>query len=152
MPQNLLHSSSKAAILKRVSALSTEAQARWGIMNAQEMLCHTADQLRVALGEIPAPVTGNFFMRTIGKWGVVAGIPIPKGSPTMAEVDPKRTGTQPTELEADRASLVSCIETFTARVETEPFSPHPLFGKMSRNQWGKLAYIHLDYHLKQFGG
>jgi hypothetical protein len=27
---------------------------------------------------------------------------------------------------------------------------HPMFGKMTRAEWGKLVYIHVDYHLRQF--
>ncbi|BAV04044.1 hypothetical protein FLA_0023 [Filimonas lacunae] len=33
---------------------------------------------------------------------------------------------------------------------TEDWGPHPMFGKMSSKQWGKLALIHVDYHLRQF--
>ncbi|MGA7854000.1 MAG: DUF1569 domain-containing protein [Candidatus Acidiferrales bacterium] len=29
-------------------------------------------------------------------------------------------------------------------------APHPMFGRMSPTEWGKLLQIHLDYHLKQF--
>jgi len=30
------------------------------------------------------------------------------------------------------------------------WGPHPMFGKMSYAEWGKLLQIHIDYHLKQF--
>lgn len=29
--------------------------------------------------------------------------------------------------------------------------PHPFFGKLTSEQWGKGIYKHLDHHLKQFG-
>lgn len=29
--------------------------------------------------------------------------------------------------------------------------PHPFFGKLTSEQWGKCIYKHLDHHLKQFG-
>ncbi|WP_371742456.1 hypothetical protein [Mucilaginibacter sp. SG564] len=25
-----------------------------------------------------------------------------------------------------------------------------MFGRLTRKQWGKLALIHIDYHLRQF--
>ena len=28
---------------------------------------------------------------------------------------------------------------------------HPLFGSMSRREWGVVTYKHVDHHLKQFG-
>ncbi len=30
------------------------------------------------------------------------------------------------------------------------WKPHPMFGKMTPKEWGKLLLIHVDYHLKQF--
>jgi hypothetical protein len=30
------------------------------------------------------------------------------------------------------------------------WGPHPMFGKMTAAEWGKLLHIHIDYHLKQF--
>jgi hypothetical protein len=32
------------------------------------------------------------------------------------------------------------------------WGPHPMFGRMSPREWGKVFQIHVDYHLKQFGG
>ena len=29
------------------------------------------------------------------------------------------------------------------------WKPHPLFGKMTPREWGKLLQMHLDYHLRQ---
>ncbi|MCA0390144.1 MAG: DUF1569 domain-containing protein [Bacteroidetes bacterium] len=28
---------------------------------------------------------------------------------------------------------------------------HPYFGNLSKKQWSRLAYIHINHHLKQFG-
>lgn len=28
---------------------------------------------------------------------------------------------------------------------------HPFFGKLTKEQWGQLAYKHTDHHLRQFG-
>ncbi|SDG36165.1 DUF1569 domain-containing protein [Mucilaginibacter sp. P25] len=33
---------------------------------------------------------------------------------------------------------------------TEAWGPHPLFGRLTRRQWGKLVLIHIDYHLTQY--
>ena len=30
------------------------------------------------------------------------------------------------------------------------WKPHPMFGKMTPKEWGKLLQIHVDYHLRQF--
>jgi hypothetical protein len=28
---------------------------------------------------------------------------------------------------------------------------HPMFGKMTADQWGRSMWKHLDHHLRQFG-
>ena len=30
------------------------------------------------------------------------------------------------------------------------WGPHPMFGSMTVEEWGKLLQIHIDYHLRQF--
>ncbi|MBK9525384.1 MAG: DUF1569 domain-containing protein [Bacteroidetes bacterium] len=32
-----------------------------------------------------------------------------------------------------------------------PNAEHPYFGKLSSREWGRITYLHLDHHLKQFG-
>jgi len=39
-------------------------------------------------------------------------------------------------------------KTYSSTSETYP---HPLFGNMSREDWGRLIYRHFDHHLRQFG-
>jgi Protein of unknown function (DUF1569) len=29
--------------------------------------------------------------------------------------------------------------------------PHPIFGKMTKEEWSKGTWKHLDHHLQQFG-
>ena len=36
-------------------------------------------------------------------------------------------------------------------LKTEIWNPHPMFGKFTMEQWGKMEYKHLDHHLRQFG-
>src|SRR5437868_14203612 len=50
-----------------------------------------------------------------------------------------RKGTTAKNLEAD----------WNART-ADAWKPHPMFGKMTPKEWGKLLQIHLDYHLRQF--
>jgi hypothetical protein len=37
-----------------------------------------------------------------------------------------------------------------AMLKYDDWGPHPMFGKMTLSEWGKLLQIHIDYHLKQF--
>ena len=47
-------------------------------------------------------------------------------------------------------SLLKILEVnWNARTE-DAWKPHPMFGKMTPKEWGKLLQIHVDYHLRQF--
>lgn len=46
--------SPEAAIHARIDRLSPDSVREWGTMSASEMICHVADQLRVAIGDLDA--------------------------------------------------------------------------------------------------
>ncbi|GAA4351206.1 hypothetical protein GCM10023185_09680 [Hymenobacter saemangeumensis] len=37
------------------------------------------------------------------------------------------------------------------RPASQPLAPHPGYGPLSRTQYGRFIYLHLDHHLRQFG-
>lgn len=56
------------------------------------------------------------------------------------------------EFETEKAKLKQKIVTFqTSGPEKCTSHPHPFFGKLTPEQWGKGLYKHLDHHLNQFG-
>lgn len=154
MSRNLLNPDDKSAILQRISAFNTNSLRQWGTMTPQEMLCHTADQLRVATGKIDCQPTGNVFHKTFLKWLLLAGVPFPKGkAQTMPEINTKNgSGTQPLDFKKDQEALEREIIAFIEMAKTSDLFPHPIFGKMSNREWGRIAFIHLDYHFQQFSG
>ncbi|HEX8249656.1 MAG TPA: DUF1569 domain-containing protein [Pyrinomonadaceae bacterium] len=139
------------AVINRINRLTPESKALWGKMNVSEMLCHCADGLRMATGEREVADKSNFLFRTILKPLVIYALPMPKGAPTAKEINPMIDGTKPTDFEADRQALISCIENMCSLLENHAWAPHAAFGKMNRKQWGLLAHKHIDHHLKQFG-
>ena len=55
----LFERSERSTIDTRIDRLSSDALRPWGTMAASEMVCHVADQLRVAIGDIevhPGPL------------------------------------------------------------------------------------------------
>ena len=52
MSTALFGQSARAAIHARSTDFRQRASGRWGTMTAREMVCHDADQLRVALGDL----------------------------------------------------------------------------------------------------
>ncbi|MCY7789221.1 DUF1569 domain-containing protein, partial [Bacillus inaquosorum] len=56
------------------------------------------------------------------------------------------------EFETEKEILKQKIITFQNNgPEKCTTHPHPFFGKLTSEQWGKGIYKHLDHHLKQFG-
>jgi len=150
--KNLLNISDREQIIKRIESLPEDAQRQWGKMNANEMLCHTADQLRMATGTTKTKFVGNFFLEKIFKGLVLAGFPTPKGKiETVPELKQGAGGTKPKSFKEDKLELIRLINHFAKNPHLSNGIKHPAFGEMNSQQWGRLAFLHLDHHLKQFG-
>ena len=110
------------------------------------MLCHLADNLRVALGDVPCKPVHTFASRTLVKFLVVnTGIAPPRGKIQTA---PEMLASRPATWESDLAACVTLVE----RVGTgSARAVHPAFGPLSAEEWGRLCWKHTNHHLVQFG-
>ena len=152
MKKNILDPKTRAVTLERIAQFKAGSPALWGKMNADQCMCHLADQLRMAFGQIKTAGVPSFMGRFVMKRLVLWGMPAPKGKvPTAPEIDQLTAGTQPTTFEQDREMLLELLEAFFRKDESFEFQPHPFFGPLTKNQWGKLVWTHLDHHLRQFG-
>lgn len=135
-------------IANRVKLLSNANVRKWGRITLQQMLVHCTAQLRLALGEITSHSQGSFMMRTaIGKWIAFSNIPWPKGSNTPNEMNIEKNVFSYTEIEAEKNELLNYLEKVKS---SATLKPHPFFGALSKREWGRLVYKHVDHHLKQF--
>ncbi len=152
MKKTLLDPDTKTALMARIAKLQPDTPALWGKMNVAQVLCHMADQFRVALGEFPVQGEAGFFGRTVVRWLVLAGMPAPKEKvATMPELDQRTAGTKPTDFEKDRQTLYAYIDIVVSKGVEYPWASHPFFGKFGEKEWCRMGYIHLDHHLRQFG-
>jgi hypothetical protein len=150
---NLLEPETLGRIRARILDLRPDSPREWGKMTVLQALAHMADQLRIPSGEISAKDVSNFVSRHIVKNLVLAGMPAPKGKvATVAELDQRTGGTPPTTFEADKTKLLVLIDWLVSLPADAKLPAHPFFGTMSKRQWARLAYTHLDHHLRQFGG
>ena len=143
---NLINSADREALLQRLRQLQPSSQPRWGTLDAPRMVCHLADSLRVGLGDLPAKRVDTLFRRTVFKWLVVySPVPAPPGKVQTA---PEMLTTRPTTWAQDVAEL----ERLLGRVASAPpAAAHPFFGPLTHDGWGRLAWKHVDHHLRQFG-
>lgn len=147
---NIIDSSDRDRILKRLNAVTSDSPAQWGKMNAEQMICHLGDQILLALGEIVLPDKSSLRTRLMG-WALLTfnlRIPEARAATAPAIDQVMGNGTQPTNLEDDRQAVIGLIDRFLACADPKP---HALFGPMNQKQWGQLVYMHMDHHLRQFG-
>ena len=142
----LLNDDDRSAILQRLRRLRPDATAAWGTLDAPRMLCHVADQLRVALGDLPSRPVHTLITRTLLKHLVVnTGMPAPRGK---VQTSPEMLTSRPASWDAD---LAACVELVERVGRGTPSAVHPTFGPLSPPEWGRLCWKHLDHHLVQFG-
>lgn len=142
----------RAALHRRLAALRPDAPRRWGRMSAHQAVCHLADACRMALGDRPIPPIPNLLLKTAGRlYALWTPLPWPKGTPTSPKVDQVAGGgTPPADFARDVAELGSLLDRFAA-ADPQTLHPHPVFGRLSRGEWGRWAWRHTDHHLRQFG-
>ena len=140
------------SIVDRLGRLRYDDPAQWGHMSAHQMICHLADSFRATMGEKAVSNATGWPQRTIVKWFALY-VPLrwPKGIPTRPEVEQGRGGTPPADFVCDRDDLVRLTQRFCDPARPAETDLHPMFGRMSRGQWLRWAYLHMDHHLRQFG-
>jgi len=137
----------RARLMGRLAALTPGAQPRWGKFSVTGMLCHLRECARMASGELHVPDAGKKAFQTFPlKHLILYVLPFPKGAPTA----PLLLATSPEEFEEAFQQVKKALDDFLHE-EQRPAPPHPLFGPLTRKQWGALVYKHTDHHLRQFG-
>ena len=136
----------------RLSSIGPAHQRQWGKMTVSEMLCHLSDAFRVSMGERQAQPIDNWATRSLMKWAALR-VPIrwPHGVSTGPECDAKLLGTPPSEFEIDRDCLLSLLDRFARQPRGYALQVHPIFGKLTEEEWMRWGYLHTDHHLRQFG-
>ena len=135
----------------RMNKLPPDSKALWGTMNVTEMLAHMNDAFKIVLGMKECKDRSNFITNKIVFPIAVYWLPwFPKNSPTAPEMISRKKGTPPRDFYTEFEFLKKMIDVFNEREESK-LKPHPMFGKLNKQQAHDLLVKHLDHHLKQFG-
>jgi hypothetical protein len=137
----------RAILIQRLQKLAPTAQSQWGSFNAPRMICHLADTLAMALGDLPTQsVNMKAFQCFPLKHLLLYVLPMSKGLPTAPEL----LSSQPIAFEADRQRVIELMERLAAAPDG-PGAEHPFFGPLTVEEWKHLQAKHIDHHLRQFG-
>lgn len=152
MKKNIFDEPALVEVLLRVGKLKEQTPGRWGKLNSNQMVCHLSMAAKMALGEVQVPDQSNLITRTLVRWLFLNNIKPPgrkKGKiQTFEQVDVIKQNMQVDTLAMELSNYQAILHRIL-RTETL-CNKHPLFGKMSRKDWGLLCYAHADYHLTQF--
>jgi len=145
---SILNERDRAAISSRMQSLSATSSARWGKMNVTGMLEHLRLSAQMAVGDIEVPdAKKRAFQMFPLKHLILYVLPFPKGAPTATELLPVSAAS----FAEERAALLALLDRIGSGPQAGAGPVHPLFGALSRREWGTCTYKHVDHHLKQFG-
>ena len=145
--KNLFDPAVKQEIIERINKLTPQTKQLWGKMNVSQMLAHVQMPIRIAYGTHRPK--GSFILRVIGplfKSKLWDKVPYKHSLPT----DPTfvMTGIEK-DFEKEKDAILELIHKFTN--ESIAGDRHPVFGKLTKENWSKATWKHLDHHLQQFG-
>ena len=144
--QSLFDQKTFQEIQQRLANLKPETTPLWGKMNAGQMLKHCQRPLEIAVYDKDFGLKSNFLIRTFFKKSMYDDRPFMKNMPTPKAFKVKEA----VDFNLEHDNLLKLIEKFYGLRDKLDWKPHPVFGKLSQEQWGKIQYKHLDHHLNQF--
>lgn len=138
-------------LLNRLARLSEFSPNQWGRMTPGGMVCHLEDSFAAAMGERKTQLRPSLLWRTVVKWGAFY-VPRhwPKGVDTVPDLAQEMGGTQPSHLQDDKVRLAGTLGRF-CEMDAKATHVHCLFGRLTRREWMRWGYLHMDHHLRQFG-
>ena len=142
-----------AQLLDRLARLTPTTSRRWGTLTATEVLCHLGDAGESVLGlRIPPGSKASAKGNRLIKWiALYSHMPWPKGVETRPGINPHKEGTRPGNFDQDRARVVEGLRSLAVAPAAAYPPVHFRFGPITRSEWLRWAYLHVDHHLRQFG-
>jgi len=151
--KTLANPSEKNELLARLQLIQPSTARNWGKMSAHQMICHLSDGFRLYMGLKQAESVNVPLPRWLLKWTAL-WVPRqwPQGYQSAPELDQLTNGTPPSVFKNDVQELQELLDRFTRQPRDFSWpAGHPHFGAMSERDWMRLAYLHMDHHLRQFG-
>jgi hypothetical protein len=147
---SLWNPADEANIRERIARLKADSHKKWGKMTVDQMMRHLAAAYNSAVGVVSLPDEGLMTVLASfapARWFMINVMPWPRSLPTAKGF----TIVDQQAFDSAKAELQQAFESFMLSKESHQFDKHPLFGRLSYEEWGKLLYKHTDHHLEQFG-
>lgn len=145
--KNLFDPAAKQDIIARINKLTPGSKPLWGRMNVSQMLAHL--QVPIGVADGTQKLKRTLFGRIVG----------PMVKPILYNEKPfkRNLPTDPSfvminnekDFETEKQKLLTIVNNFSE--ESIVNDTHTFFGKLTKEQWSKGTWKHLDHHLQQFG-
>lgn len=134
-------------LVSRISSVSAQNEAKWGKMDAFQMVKHCTLSEEMMLGQmkIKRVLIGRLIGKMILKKVLKDDAPFGKNSPTSPKL---KTTHESGDIEQQKKEWIDRVGQYSG---FDSGFVHPFFGPMTREQIGRFAYKHADHHLRQFG-
>jgi Protein of unknown function (DUF1569) len=145
--RNIFNNAVKDDMVQRINKLTAESQPLWGKMNVAQMLAHVQVPIGVGLGKytVRRTLMGRIF-GPMAKKILYNDKPFKRNLPT----DPSFAMiSQQKDFKTEKQNLLKLLAEFKSDSLID--TPHPFFGKLTKDQWSIGTWKHLDHHLQQFG-
>jgi hypothetical protein len=141
--------SDAAMFVMRLEKLTPVSQRKWGTMSVSQMLTHIQLPIKVALGEMePKRSIGFLLFGGLLKKRIINHKPFNKELPT----DPSFVVKHDCNFDSEKRNAIELIQRLSsAELVQIQNRKHPIFGKLTAEEWDVLTVKHLDHHLRQFG-
>ena len=128
------------------------ANAIGGKMTVTKILAHSADQIWLTLKEKEPHKKPTFIYRNITKYvGLWLPVILFKNLEEPVDINQQYFGTASADIVTEKLNLLTLFALVSGLIAQVILLPYPMFGKLSRSQWRRFIYVHLDHHLRQFG-
>jgi len=148
--KNIFDKEVKDEILIRIGNLKVDSNRNWGKMTITQMFAHLTRAIKIPKGE--TKIKRAFIGRILApffKSLYYNDKPYPKNM--KMGIDPHIPDAKYFEIE--KRKLMKIVDEFSEYYSSKCASnPHPFFGYLTSEQWGKAVYKHIDHHLRQFDG
>ncbi|MBX9784524.1 MAG: DUF1569 domain-containing protein [Chitinophagaceae bacterium] len=146
--KSLFDKAAYEGILQRLNHLSADSARQWGKMTAAQMLTHCKEAFKVPLTSKPLKKHPLSIIGWMFKKVLYSDNPYKQSLPTAPNFIVK----DERDFEKEKAEMLSIVKAFHEKGAAGIGDKvHPMFGKLTADQWGRSMWKHLDHHLRQFG-
>jgi len=134
-------------LINRIHKLNENSTAQWGKMNVYQMVkhCRLWEEWVAGSTTNKQAFIGLLFGKMALKNILKDEKPLTRNTPTMPQLIIKENSG---DMASEKKRWIALIEGY-AHFSNQNFI-HPFFGKMTKEQIGRMAYKHADHHLRQF--